>query len=252
MPILGLGLHVIVAILFAVHVWRTGQERWWLLVLFMFPLLGSFVYGLTVWLPEMSRSRGGRKVVRGLRNTLDPGRELREAQDAFEHSATMANRVRVADALQASGRNGDAIAAYREALRGVHADDADIQVRLARALLENDEAPAARELLESLIARRPDFKSAEGHLIYARAVAASGDRARAREEFETLIGYFAGIEPRARYVEILDGWGEHAAAARLVEESLSHIKHMPAGARRLNEEWIRRLKHASVRAVAPP
>lgn len=252
MPILGLGLHVIVAILFAVHVLRSRQERWWLFVLFMFPLLGSFVYGLTVWLPEMSRSQGGRKVVRGLRNTLNPGRELREAQDAFDHSATIANRIRVADALHGAGRHADAIGAYREALRGVNADDADIQVKLARALLDNNEAPAARELLESLIARRPDYKSPEGHLIYARAVAAVGDRVRAREEFETLIGYFAGIEPRARYVEILNDWGEHEAATRLVEESLRHVKHMPAGSRRLNEEWIRRLKHVPSRVAAPP
>ncbi len=245
MPILGLGLHVIVAILFAVHVLRTDQERYWLFVLFLFPLFGSIVYALAVWLPGMSRSRGGRRVVRGLRDTLDPGRELREALADLEHSATIANRIRVADALHGSGRFADASAAYREALRGVHSDDADIQVKLARALLDSGDAPAARELLESLIAQRPDFRSPEGHLVYARAVAASGDRVKAREEFETLIGYFAGIEPRARYVEILRGWGETEAAARLVEESLRHIKHMPTGSRKLNEAWIRQIKQVS-------
>jgi hypothetical protein len=250
-PILGLGLHVIVAILFAVHVIRTGQERFWLFVLFMFPLLGSFVYAVVVWLPAISGSRSGRRVVRGLRDTLNPGRELREAHAALEHSATIANRIRVADALHGDGRFADAIAAYREALRGVHSDDADIQVKLARALLDGGDAAAARELLESLIARRPDFRSPEGHLVYARAVAASGDRVKAREEFEALIGYFAGIEPRARYVEILRGWGESDAASQLVEESLRHIRHMPAGSRRLNEEWIRRLKHTSAGVPTP-
>ncbi|MCB1571757.1 MAG: hypothetical protein KDI72_12135, partial [Xanthomonadales bacterium] len=59
--------------------------------------------------------------------------------------------------------------------------------------------------------------------------------------------YFAGIEPRARYVGILRDWGEDAAADALVEESLRHIKHMPAGSRRLNEEWIRALKRAPKR-----
>ena len=103
MPILGLGLHVIVAILCAVHVLRTGQERYWLLVLFLFPLLGSFIYALAVVLPQLSNSRSGRRVVRGLRDTLDPGRELREAQAAFDHSATIANRIRVADALHGAG-----------------------------------------------------------------------------------------------------------------------------------------------------
>jgi hypothetical protein len=251
MPILGLGLHVIVAILFAVHALRTDQDRYWLFVLFLFPLLGSFVYALLVWLPELSRSRSGRRVVRGLRETLNPGRELREALAGLEHSATIANRIRVADALHGSDRFADAITAYREALRGVHSDDADIQVKLARALLDGGDAPAARELLESLITRRPDFRSPEGHLVYARAIAASGDRDKAREEFETLIGYFAGIEPRARYVEILRDWGESEAASQLVEESLRHVRHMPAGSRRLNEEWIRRLKQTPVGMSAP-
>ena len=250
MPILGIGLHVIIAILFAVHALRTGQERWWLMVLFVFPLLGSVIYGVAVFLPEISKSRGGRRVVRGLRDTLNPGRELREAEAEFEHSATIANRIRVADALCGAGRLADAIVAYREALRGVHGDDPDIQVKLARALLDNKEAAAARDLLEALIAKRPDFKSPQGHLIYARALAESGERAKAREEFDALIGYFAGIEARARYVEILESWGENSAAAKLVTDSLRHIKHMPTSSKRLNEEWIRQLKQASSRHPA--
>ncbi|MBL0162306.1 MAG: tetratricopeptide repeat protein [Xanthomonadales bacterium] len=250
MPILGLGLHVIVAILCAVHVLRTNQERWWLFVLFFFPLLGSIIYGLAVFLPDVSRSRGGRRVVRGLRDTLDPGRELREAQTEFEHSATIANRIRVADALHGAARHADAINAYREALQGVHRDDPDIQVKLARALLDNGDAAAARDLLNALIAQRPDFKSAEGHLIYARALAACDERTNAREEFDALIGYFAGIEARVRYIEVLEGWGEHAAASALVEESLRHVRHMPAGSRRLNEESIRELRQAATRLAA--
>lgn len=250
MPIFGLGLHVLIAIAFAVHVIRTGQERYWLLVLFLFPLIGSLVYGLAVWLPEMSRSRGGRRIVRGIRASLNPGREVREAQAAFEHSATIANRVRLGDALHAAGRHAEAIDTFREALRGVHAEDPDIQVKLAAALFDQGECAQARDLLAALIRNQPDYRSPAGHLIYARAVAACGDRAQAREEFDSLIGYFAGIEPRARYAEILLGWGETEAAGRLVEESLRHIKHMPASARRLNAEWIAQLKQMPGRISA--
>jgi hypothetical protein len=103
MPVLGLGLHMIVAILLAVHAWRSGQERWWLFVLFLFPLLGSFVYTLLVLLPEVTSTRSTRRVVRSLRASIDPGRELREARAAVEHSVTIANRVRLADALQGAG-----------------------------------------------------------------------------------------------------------------------------------------------------
>jgi hypothetical protein len=48
-------------------------------------------------------------------------------------------------------------------------------------------------------------------------VAEEGDRAKARNEFDTLVGYFSGFEARARYAEVLDGWGESEAAMRLRE-----------------------------------
>ncbi len=242
MPVLGLGLHFIIALFFAVHAVRSGQERYWLIALFMFPILGSIVYALAIWLPEMRHSRGGRTLERGLRRVLDPDRELREARREFEHSATIANRVRLGDALHGAGRHEESIAVYREALGGVHRDDPDIQVKLARALLDHGEPNEARHLLETLIAEQPQFKSPEGHLVYARAVAGSGDREKARAEFEALIGYYAGMEARARYVDILNDWGETDAARRLVDDSLRHAGHLPAYAKRLNETWIRRLK----------
>ena len=52
MPYIGLGLHVLVAIYFAVHAVRSGQEQYWLFILFSFPLLGSVVYFLVIYLPD--------------------------------------------------------------------------------------------------------------------------------------------------------------------------------------------------------
>ena len=44
MPYIGIGLHVLAAIYFAVHAIRSGQSLYWLILLFSFPLLGSIVY----------------------------------------------------------------------------------------------------------------------------------------------------------------------------------------------------------------
>jgi hypothetical protein len=44
MPIVGLGLHLLIALFFAVHAVRSGQQLFWLFILFSFPLLGSVVY----------------------------------------------------------------------------------------------------------------------------------------------------------------------------------------------------------------
>ena len=43
MPILGFGLYFALAIFCAVHVVRTRQPLYWLMILFGFPLLGSVV-----------------------------------------------------------------------------------------------------------------------------------------------------------------------------------------------------------------
>lgn len=245
MPVLG--LHIVVALFFAVHAVRSGQDRYWLFILFVFPLLGSVVYAIAIWLPELRYSHGGRQLVQGARRLLDPARELRAAQEAFDTAATTDNRARLADALVEAGRPAEAVPHYRDALRGIHADDPDTQVRLAKALLESGQAGEARQLLDGLIQRRPDFRSPAGHLIYARAVAEEGDRAKARNEFDTLIGYFSGFEARARYAEVLDGWGEGEAAMRLREESLQQARRLPAHSRRMNREWLKRLERIGAR-----
>ena len=47
----GIGLHVFVAIFFAVHAMRNNQGIYWLFILFAFPLLGSVVYFVAIGIP---------------------------------------------------------------------------------------------------------------------------------------------------------------------------------------------------------
>lgn len=242
MHIFGIGLHILIALFFAIHALRTGRELYWLFVLFMFPLLGSVVYGLAVWLPEQRGTRTFRKVKRAAGELLNPGRELREAREALDATPSPANHLRLADALLTTGQASNALEHYEQARRGVHADDPEIEVRHAEALLEAGRADEARQLLDALIQRRPEFRSPRGHLVYARAVAAAGERERAREEFDALIEGFAGLEARARYAEILLEWNEREHAARIAADSLKLAERMPAHSRELNADWIRRLK----------
>lgn len=248
MPILGLGLHIIIALFFAVHAVRSGQDRYWLFILFMFPLLGSVVYGFAIWLPDARRSRGARALVRNVKAALDPGRELREAREAFDIAQTAANRLRLADALVAAGEPADAIEQYESVLRGVHKDDASVQVRLAQAMLDANKPYEARELLATLIREQPDFRSSEGHLTYACAVAETGERDAARHEFDILIDYYAGMEARARYAQYLWSWGEHDDARALAEKSLMLAQRMPKHSRQMSKPWIERLQRIAARS----
>ena len=250
MPIAGLGLHVLIAIFFAMHATRTGQDRYWLMILFMFPIIGSIVYAVTIWLPEMRHTQAGQQVVRGVRDLVDPDRELRAAQEAYDVVASADNRIRLADALLAKGRASEAAVQFRAAMSSVHRDDAAIHVRLAHALLEAGDAAEARDELEALRRAHPQFRSQDGHLVYARALAELGERERAREEYDALIGYYAGFEPRARYAESLLAWGQREAARELAADAMKKAARLPKYSRRMNAEWIKRLERITRSDVA--
>lgn len=242
MHFLGIGLYLVAAIFFAVHAVRTRQEMYWLLILFLFPLLGSIVYALAIWLPELRRSRGMMQASRTVQKLLDPGRELRAALEAHDGAPSVGNQLRVADALLEAGRPSEAVVHYQQALQGLYADDPDITARLARALLESGKVAEARERLDTLIAAHPQYRSPTAHLIYARAVAELGDRERAHEEFGVLVGYFPGMEARARYAELLYAWGETEKAQALAAESLRLVQRLPAHTRTLDRDWIAQLQ----------
>jgi hypothetical protein len=249
MPV-GIGLHVLIAAFFAHHAVTTGQDKYWLFILFAFPGLGALIYGVAVFLPSIRHTREAQVVVRGARRLLDPTRELRAAQEALDVAATADNRLRLADALLDAGRASEAVVQYQMALVGVHAGEPAIVVRHAHALVEAGHAQAARDELDELIRKNPDFKSPEGHLTYARALVALDERTRARAEFEVLVGYFAGLEARARYAEALLGWGDAARLRDLLAETNKTIKRMPGAAKNINREWIDRLKAVEKRAGA--
>lgn len=244
MHFFGIGLHIIVAVFFAIHAVRTRQELYWLFILFFFPLLGSIVYGVAVWLPEVRQHRGVRRVGGKVRQLMDPTRELREATHAVELAPTVANLLRLADALTDAGRAAEAVPHYQRALQGVYAGDADIQARLARALVEAGRAGEARDLLDRLIAANPDFRSPTAHLTYARAVAALGDRDKAHEEYGVLVDYYPGFEARARYAVLLHEWGETERARTLAADALRDAQRLPAHTREQEKPWLDLLRKA--------
>jgi hypothetical protein len=244
MPILGIGLHVIIALFFAIHAMRTNQDRYWFMILFAFPGLGSLIYGLMIWLPDARNSRHGRSIENTLINVLDPSRELRQAQEALDIAATPDNRLRIAHALVNAKRASEAIPQFQSVLSGIYANDPKIQTFLARAFLEAGNFREAKDLLDQIIRVNPNYKSPDGHLLYARALAALDERKLARDEYEVLIDYFVGLEARARYVESLIKWGDPYRALQVLEAGLKIAKRMPRSAFEMNQEWIAILEKA--------
>ena len=76
----GLVLGVLFLVAMCVHVVRTGQQMFWLWIIFIgFPPLGALVYFFAIVAPELFGSPTARKVSRVARETLDPLRAYRDA-----------------------------------------------------------------------------------------------------------------------------------------------------------------------------
>ncbi len=134
MPILGI-LDVLIAIYFGVHALRTGRNMYWLMILLAFPFLGSAVYFFAEYLPEMRHSTVARKSARVVTALIDPKRELREAQLAFDRTPTVDNRSRLAQAQLARGDYDASIENFQACASGPYAKDAKFVRGLARAQL---------------------------------------------------------------------------------------------------------------------
>lgn len=245
MPFLGLGLHILVALFFAVHAVRTGRQMYWLLILFSFPLLGSLVYFAAVFLPHSQIERQARLAGRALGRTLDPGREVREAQNDFDLTPTAYNQMRLAGALLDNGQSAEAVAQYDACLQGPFAADPEVIFGAARARLANRQPEAALALLAPLQAKQPGFRPEEMALALGGAYAGCGRQEEAGAQFEAAVQKFGGIEGRVE----LALWALENGKGDLAERELKEIaharKHMTKYTRGLHQGLFKRLDAAT-------
>lgn len=243
MPILGV-LHILIAIFFAVHAVRTHQNMYWLLILFMFPLLGSIVYFFAIFLPSSRLEHSVRRTVSAAARSLDPGRELREAQHAFELTPTAQNRMRLAAALLEAGQADKAAEQYEACLHGPFASDFEIRFGAARARFQNGQSAAAIELLEAIRKENADFRPEQVALLLAKAYADRGRTDEARAEFLGAIERFGSFETRVEYAIWALGIGDRTAAEGEYKEISGIMRHWTKQTKALNKPLIDRLESA--------
>jgi len=244
MPFFGLGVHVLIALFFAVHAVRSGRPIYWLFILFSFPLLGSLVYFLVEYLPGTRLDRNVGHAARTFAKSLDPGRELRDARHAFDLSPTVQNRLRLGKALLASGSPAEAIVQFDACLQGPFANDPEIRFNGALARLDSRQAAPALELLVGLGKTHPDFRAEAVSLLTARALSDLGRNDEARREFESALSRFDSIEVRARYAIWAAQAGDLATAQRMRDELSKSEKYWDRHTRSFHQELFRRVDAA--------
>ncbi|CAN5250354.1 tetratricopeptide repeat protein [soil metagenome] len=242
MPIAGLGLHFLVALFFAIHAARTGQQMYWLFVLFSFPLLGSIVYFFAIYMPGSSLQWHGRKALSAAGKVLDPQRELREARHAFDLTPTAQHQMRLAAALLDAGEPRESAALYEACLKGPFASDLEIRLGAAQALVACDRPADALEHLAFVRRSDPHYKAEAVGIATARALGGAGRTVDAVQAFESTVERFGSFAAKAQYVLWAVSAGQVARARQLYAEIEQTRMHWPRHAQQLNRAMLNQLR----------
>jgi hypothetical protein len=231
-------LSILISIGLIVHCIKTGRNTIWVIVLLALPFVGAIVYAGVEILPELMRNRTSRRAMRGIRTTIDPEGDLRRAENAMKVTGDVASRQRYADELVRLGRAAEGVAIYKNCLTGVFADDPKLLLGFAHAQFAAEDVAGARQTLDELIQKNPDFKSADGHLLYARSLEAEGQDEKALSEYATLAEYYPGAEATVRYAKLLRRSGQETLAQQTLEGLLERAKYAPGHYRKAQQEWL--------------
>lgn len=231
-------LPIAIQVALVVHIVKTGRNFLWIWLVIFVPLIGSLAYFIVEILPQWMGSHTARRAASNLRRSLDPTRELRAAHKRLAMNDSVDSRRAVADRLLTRGEYDAAIEHYRAAMTGLYAHEPLLMLGVAKALFAKGEAGAARRMLDELIAHNPDFKSPEGHLLYARTLEAEGNHEKALSEYVALAKYYSGAEAMYRYAALLKRMGRVDAARKLFEELLNNAELAGNVFRKEQREWI--------------
>ena len=237
MPILFI-LSIVIQALLIIHCIKTGRNTIWIWVIALLSYAGIVAYVAVELLPDLFGSRTARRAGRGMKKIFDPRGDLRKYEHQARVGNNVANQQRLADELVRQGHFDDAIAEYRKALTGLYEHDPNLMLGIARAQFEKGDATAARTTLDDLIRLNPEFRSPDGHLLYARALEGEGNYAKALEEYKVLAPGYAGAEAAVRYAQLLKSQGQSDEARKIARDVVDQARIAPAHYRRAQRFWL--------------
>jgi len=226
-----------------IHVLKTGRSRYWILMLLFMPMIGGLAYLVIEIIPEFSGSISGQRAVRNVKKTLNPGAGLRQHEAAWEQSPNVDNGRRYAEVLLESGDTNAAEEIINQALKGLFENEPTLLLLKARVQFEKEQMNEVIETLESLQSHNPDFRTAEGHLLYARALEAEDRIDEAIREYSAVSGYFPGVEARYRLALCFNVAGKSNAARKEFESILNDAKLAPPHFRKSQKTWLDAVKN---------
>jgi len=207
-----------------IDVIRRGRNSLWIMALIFLPVASAIAYFIIEILPSLQHNRHVRAAKQTVIEKLDPERELRAAQQALDIADTMANRLRVADAMTALGRHAEALPLYQ---RGAGPrPDFRTGEKLARSLFLNDKPDEALSVIDALPKVTAQSELDRAAVLRARVLEELKRDDEALALYADVVDRVPGDEARCRYAALLIKVGRKPEARRVLEDVEHRMKYI--------------------------
>jgi hypothetical protein len=231
-------ISVAIQLALAIHALKTNRNPVWVIIIGFVPILGCLAYIFVELMPGRPGSRSGQHPPKKMRHSRESEQAFKAALDNVELADTVSNRMKLAEQYLLREQFQDAKEQYEKCLAGFNKTDPTLMLGLAPADFGLTNYAQVIATLEALKAANPDFKSQEGHLIYARALEHSGNISAAIHEYEALIKYYTSPEPTCRFALLLKANGDVERANELFMKVVNYSENAGRQYNYLNEEWV--------------
>jgi hypothetical protein len=238
MPIPELSITIAIQIAVVIHILKTGRSLRWIFLIVFLPLIGSVIYLVMEVLPELSQNLTVKRARNKLTKFVNPGQDLRRESQEYRRSQSIDSTRKYADELCQLGRYDEAIELYESGLKGMFENDPTLLLGLSKACFQTGDFTRCRQLLDRLTEHNPEFKSADGHLLYARALESEGNTEQALSEYAAVSNYYPGVEARLRHAQLLQTLGQLQEARDLFKQILEDAELAPKHFRRSQKRWL--------------
>jgi len=237
MPILVL-LSLALQIACAIHVVRSGRPLYWIWLLLIGSYIAVAIYFFVAILPDLRNDPRSRNAATQVLNSIDPERRRRRIRERLDMADTTDNRRALAEECLRLRDFRNAAELYESMLKGMYATEPLFMLGLAQAQAGGGDFAAARATLDALIKANPDFRSTDGHFLYARCLEELGEHDAALAEYEVLARSYPGEEARLRYAGLLRRRERPGEARAVLEDMLRRARVAPRYYRNKEREWL--------------
>ncbi len=237
MPVLAV-FGILIQVFFAVHVVRTGRDRYWLWIIIFFPGIGSLIYFIAEYIPDLQRNYKVQKFSSNVAHTLNPTKRLRYLEDQVELAPSVKNKKLLAEEYVNLGMFDKAISLFRDCMEGMYENDISMIEGLCCAYYFKRDLSNAKKYLRKLMDLRPEKKGDEFELLYAKTLEESGDTDESLKSYSQIVRSFSGEEARCRYALLLKQVGRVEEADDLFGTIVKNARLSPKFYVKAQKQWI--------------